>query len=40
MPKRMILLLALMEIRYGCNFVFCRPEESACVIYRILERGI
>ena len=38
--ERLAKAMRTMEIRYGCNFVFCRPEESACVIYRILESGI
>lgn len=37
---RLAKAMRTMEQRYGCRFVFCRPEESACVIYRILERGI
>lgn len=37
---RLAKAMRTMEIRYGCNFVFCRPEEAACVIFRILERGI
>ena len=37
---RLAKAMRTMELRYGCNFVFCRPEESACVIYKILERGI
>ena len=38
--ERLAKAMRTMEIRYGCNFVFCRPEEAACVIFKILERGI
>ena len=37
---RLAKAMRTMEIRYGCNFYFCRPEESACLIFKILERGI
>lgn len=37
---RLAKAMRTMEIRYGCNFVFCAPEESAMLICRILERGI
>ena len=38
--ERLAKAMRTMEIRYGCNFVFCRPEEAACMIFNILERGI
>lgn len=38
--ERLAKAMRTMEIRYGCNFIFCRPEEAACIIFKILERGI
>lgn len=37
---RLAKAMRTMELRYGCNFVFCPPECAAAYICKILERGI
>lgn len=38
--ERLAKAMRTIEARHGCTFVFCRPEEAAWVIFKILERGI
>ena len=37
---RLCRAMLTMEERYGVTFVFCRPEQAAAYIMRLLERGI
>lgn len=37
--ERLAKAMQTMQDRYGVTFLFCRPEESAIIIYKLLERG-
>lgn len=37
--ERLAKAMRTLEERYGCTFMFCRPEEAAGVIYELLRRG-
>ena len=36
---RLAKAMRTLEERYGCTFLFCRPEDAAKIIYCLLERG-
>ena len=37
--ERLSKAMHTLEERYGCTFLFCRPEDAARIIYCLLERG-
>lgn len=37
--ERLYKAMRTMQTRYGCTFVFCRPEHAAAIIWKILKRG-
>lgn len=38
--ERLAKAMRTMQGKYGCTFCFCRPQEAAAYIYKLLERGI
>jgi len=37
--ERLAKAMATIQSKYGCTFVFCRPEQAAAVICYLLNRG-
>lgn len=37
--ERLAKAMLTMQERYGCTFLFCRPDQAAGTIYYLLERG-